>query len=144
MLYYLIERGVRTLRQLCIQSRTVGLRIAYSDWKTRNAQRSVEPFDLEGRAFDVALVLLKSLHQRRVSLRRLGVVFSNFVRCNGDQGLLFHGGGSRRQESLARAIDTVRRRYGFKAVLAGPSIGLMKKLRRGEHGYILRTPSLTK
>ena len=33
---------------------------------------------------------------------------------------------------------------GFKAVVAGPAVGLMNKLRWGEHGYVLRTPSLTK
>jgi DNA polymerase-4 len=144
MLYYLIERGMRTVRQLGILCRTVGLRIAYSDWVMKSAQRSMPPSDLEGRAFDTVMGLLKTLHQRRVSLRRVGVVFSNFIPGQGDQGLLFEGRDSVRARRLARAVDAVRGRFGFKAVVAGPAVELMNKLKRGEHGYILRTPSLTK
>ena len=144
MLYYLIERGMRTVRSLGIQSRTLGLRIAYSDWVVKAAQRSAQPFDLERRAFTLALGLLRTLHQRRVSLRRVGVVLSNFVPGDGDQGLLFEKEGSPRQRRLARAVDGVRKRFGFKSVVVGPSLGLMGKLRLGEHGYVLRTPSLTK
>jgi DNA polymerase-4 len=144
MLYYLIERGMRTVRQLKIQCRTVGLRIAYSDWVMKNGQRSTAPFDLESRAFAVALRLLKNLHQRRVALRRIGVVFSQFVPGGADQGFLFEGGSDPRKQRLACAIDAVRQRYGFKALVAGPAVGLMDKMQWGEHGYVLRTPSLTK
>jgi DNA polymerase-4 len=144
MLYYLLERGMRTVRELGLQARTVALRMAYSDWVSRAGQRSVDPMDLEGPAFDVVLALLKRLHDRRVSLRRVGIVLSHFIPSEGDQGLLFAGAGRVRSKRLARAIDAVRDRYGFGAVKAGPAVGLMKQLRWGNHGYVLRTPSLTK
>jgi hypothetical protein len=141
---------MRTVRRLGILCRTVSLRIAYSDWVVKSAQRSMPPSDLEGSAFDRVTALLATLHQRRVSLRRVGVVLSNFLPAGGDQGLLFeeravfNGIDGPRQKRLARAIDAVRGRYGFKALMAGPAVGLMGKLRWGEHGYVLRTPSLTK
>jgi len=144
MLYYLIERGVTTVRRLGIKCRTVGLRLAYSDYVARNGQQTLPSFDLEKRGFDAVEELLEKLHQRRVSLRRVGIVLSRFVPGDAGQGSLFEKVTDQREEDLATAIDSVRRRYGFKAVLAGPSIGLMNKLGRSEHGYILRTPSLTK
>ena len=144
MLYYLLERGMRTVRELGIQARTVALRMAYSDWVSRAGQRSMEPLDLEGPAFEVVLGLLRKLHDRRVSLRRVGIVLSHFIPSDGDQGLLFAGTDRVRCKQLARAIDAVRNRYGFGAVKAGPAVGLMNQLKWGSHGYVLRTPSLTK
>jgi DNA polymerase-4 len=144
MLYYLVERGMSTVRGLGLKARTVGLRLAYSDWVGRNGQRTLPPFHLEENAFEAMEGLLQKLHDRRVSLRRVGVVLSRFVPGDGFQGSLFEGGADLRREELARAVDSVRERYGFKAIVAGPSIGLLNKLERGEHGYVLRTPSLTK
>ncbi len=145
MVYYLIERGMRTVRQLGLKARTLGLRIAYSDWVVKNNSRTApEPFDLERSAFGLAMELLRSLHTRRVSLRRAGVKLSNLVRADGEQCLLFVEKESGRHGRVARAVDAVRARFGFNAVVAGPSVGLMNTLERDEHGYILRTPSLTK
>ncbi|MFH2000998.1 MAG: DNA polymerase IV [Planctomycetota bacterium] len=144
MLYYLIERGMRTVRQLGIRAGCVGLRIYYSDWVARSGQRAIEATDLESRVFDTAMDLLQTLHQRRVSLRHVGVTLSRFVPGDQVQGSLFQAEQDRCQERLVRAIDAVRTRFGFKAVMSGPAVGLMKTLEWGEHGYVLRTPSLTK
>jgi DNA polymerase-4 len=144
MLYYLAERGMRTVRELGILARCVGLRICYSDWKMRAAQRVMPPTDLDGHVFDAAMDLLRVHHPRRVSLRRVGIVLSRFVPGDGAQGGLFTRELQLRQERLARAVDSVRTRFGFKAVVAGPAVGLLDKLTWGEHGYVLRTPSLTK
>lgn len=144
MLYYLTERALRTVRQLGILARGVGLRICYSDWKAYGGQRVLPATDLEHLVFDAVLDLLRVHHQRRVSLRRVGVTLSRFVRGSGNQGGLFEQDLQRRRFRLARAVDRVRGRFGFKAVVAGPAVGLLNKLERGEHGYVLRTPSLTK
>lgn len=144
MLYYLTERGMRTVRQLGLKTRAVKLRICYSDWVARAAQRTVAATDLEGPVFERVMELMRTQHTRRVSLRRAGVVLSSFEISGGAQRTLFDDAADPRRERLALAVDAVRGRFGFKAVVAGPAVGLLGKLKWGEHGYVLRTPSLTK
>ena len=57
---------------------------------------------------------------------------------------LFEELSRRNAWSLAEAIDGVRDRFGFGSVVVGRSIELLPKLSQTHHGYILRTPSLTK
>ena len=45
---------------------------------------------------------------------------------------------------LCEGLDDVRGRYGHAAVVAGPSIELLATLKQDAHGFVLRTPSLTK
>jgi hypothetical protein len=40
-------------------------------------------------------------------------------------------------------VDRIRERWGFSALVAGPSVLLLGDLRQDEHGFVLRTPSLT-
>ena len=56
-------------------------------------------------------------------------------------------GGATAQEviDLAREIrDRVRDRFGYGALVTGRSLDLLGKLRHDPHGFVLRTPSLTK
>ena len=41
-------------------------------------------------------------------------------------------------------LDVVRSRYGYRAIIAGRSLDLMDLLESNDHGFVLRTPSLTK
>jgi len=49
-----------------------------------------------------------------------------------------------RRNALYTALDTVRDRFGHSAIVAGRSIHLLGRLKRDEHGFVLRTPSLTR
>jgi len=46
--------------------------------------------------------------------------------------------------SLCRSLDQIRERFGYSSVVSGPSIQLLGKLPQDAHGYILRTPCLTR
>ena len=144
MVHYLVERAMRALRALGLRSRTVGVRIAYEDGAPAAARRTLPPFDLEGPAFRAAMELLGRVHRRRVALRRVGVVLENFLPGDRVQAALFEDPEGARRERLARALDAVRARFGFRSITAGPSTALLGRLRRNRHGYVLRTPSLTK
>ncbi|MFQ5506188.1 MAG: hypothetical protein ACE5F1_15570, partial [Planctomycetota bacterium] len=48
-----------------------------------------------------------------------------------------------RAERLDRAIDCLRARHGFGAIVAGESVELLGKLAHSRDGFRLRTPSLT-
>lgn len=50
----------------------------------------------------------------------------------------------RREERLLESLDTIRSRYGYASVVCGRSLHLLGKLEQDDHGFILRTPSLTR
>ena len=145
MLYYLSERGTRTLRDLGLTARTVTVKIRYCDFTGESASRSLgRPSDLDDEIYDLACVILRRVYTRRVSLRGIGVVLSNLKMQSGDQPELFDGKGRERRVRLYRTLDAVRRRYGYGAIVAGRSLDLLGSLEKGDHGFVLRTPSLTK
>ena len=144
MLFYLLERAMRTLRRGRWVARCVELSIRYDDWKSAAAARSLpEPTDVDGEVFNEVLSLLERLHRRRVALRHVGVMLSSLSRRSGI-GELFEPAARVRRKDLHRAIDDIRHRWGHAAVITGQSAELLGKLRRNDEGFILRTPSLTK
>ena len=57
---------------------------------------------------------------------------------------LFDPEERRRWRRLDRCLDTVRDRFGYSSIVAGGAIEFLGQFRHDSHGYILRTPSLTK
>ena len=45
---------------------------------------------------------------------------------------------------LDEVIDDIRDRFGFRAITAGCSIDLLGRYEQNEHGFVLKTPSLTR
>ena len=60
------------------------------------------------------------------------------------RGPVLGGADEDARDKLFEAVDQVRRRYGFGAVVVGAAGDLLGKLPHGRHGFRLRTPSLTK
>jgi len=144
MLFYLLERAARTARQIGLLARTVELSIRYNDWKESSASRTLPAAtEADGELFPVVLELLEQLHHRRVALRHAGIVLSRFSPKSA-QARLFEPAGHARHRRLYNAIDTIRDRWGHAAVVTGKSIELLGRLRQNDHGFVLRTPSLTK
>jgi DNA polymerase-4 len=50
----------------------------------------------------------------------------------------------RRELKLLESLDRIRERYGYAAVVCGKSLNLLGKVMQDDHGFVLRTPSLTK
>jgi DNA polymerase IV len=144
MLFYLLERAMRSARKIDLLAGAVELTIRYDDWKHLATRRSLEtPTSDEHEAFETVLALLEQLFQRRVALRHVGVVLSGF-RASGSQAELFTPPKRVRGQQLTRAMDTIRDRWGHAALVTGESIELMGKLKQNDYGFVLRTPSLTK
>jgi len=145
MIHYLAERAVKTLRELGVRGRTLCLTIRYCDFKGEEGRETLpRPSCLEMEMVPVLLSLLRKLWRRRVALRQVGVVVSNLVQDEGLQMDLFETEKQRRAQALVAAVDQVRDRYGFSSVVTGKSIALLNTMERTHHGYVLRTPSLTK
>ena len=146
MLHYLVERAMKAVRELGLEARAVGVGLRYSDFKGADGgHRLPAPTDLEGPVYAAALELLAGLHSRRVALRHVGVTLSGLAPRDESQMLLFAPEAAvARDERLARAVDDIRRKFGFSAITAGPSLDLLGSLRQDANGYVLRTPCLTK
>ncbi len=139
-LFYLIDRALRTVRGLGLRTKTMKVKIRYSDWEENEASASFAPTAIDQSVQPVARALLWKLFTRRVTLRLLGATFSGFLADEGQLELF-------PEERLARlhaAVDAIRDKYGHGAIVAGRAIELLSKLPHDAHGYVLRTPSLTK
>jgi len=144
MLFYLLERAMRTVRQTGLTTRTVELTVRYDDWK-QSAARTVlpHPTQLDHEAFAAVENLLGRLYTRRVALRGVGVVLSGLQQAD-NAPTLFDDPAQTRARHLHEAVDAIRGRWGHAAVVAGDSIDLLGRLRQDDYGFVLRTPSLTK
>lgn len=144
MLFYLLERALRTARAARLTTRCLELHIRYADWRSFDARTALaRPSDSEEEIFPAVLELLGRLHQRRVALRHVGIVLSQFAP-RGNQGRLFQPPAEIRGGSLHQAMDAIRNRWGHSALVSGQSIELLGKLEQNDYGFVLRTPSLTK
>ncbi len=145
LLEYLVGRACRTARELAIKPKTVGVRLRYADGEGAERERSLaQPSDTDPKILELALDLLRRQFTRRVALHGLGVWLSNFVRVAGEQGALFEEREAGRRAALFRAFDGVRRAYGHGVLVSGRALHLRGRLDQDQHGFVLRTPSLTK
>jgi DNA polymerase-4 len=145
MLEYLTGRACRTARELGIRPRTVSVHLRYGDGEGGERARSLrQPSDADPVVLELALDLMRRLFTRRVALHGLGLTLSNFVRGDGEQGSLFDEREAGRRSALYRAFDGVRREYGHGVLVSGRALHLRGRLEEDRHGFVLRTPSLTK
>jgi hypothetical protein len=92
----------------------------------------------------LALELLRRQFTRRVSLHAVGVTLSGFARDAAEQGALFDEREAGRRAALCEALDRVRGSYGHGSVVSGRALHLKDHVAQDRHGFVLRTPSLTK
>ncbi|MFP4216144.1 MAG: hypothetical protein ACLFVH_09455 [Phycisphaerae bacterium] len=144
MIFYLLQRATRAARDDRLVAERVELGIRYDDWKQVNAARTLpDATDSEETLFAVTCELLDRLYTRRVALRHVRVILSNLSPAGDHVPLLEHA--TRRQERrLHAAVDTIRDRWGHSCLVSGKSIELLGELKQNDHGFVLRTPSLTK
>lgn len=144
MLGYLVDRAASELRRLCRCARTVEVRVRFVDGHPAAVARSLrEAADRTDAFATLAFGLLDGLLVRRVLVRLVGVTLGGLGPRPARQGVLFDDGAGRRAQ-LSAAVDALRARHGFGALVVGESIGLLGQVPHGEHGFVLRTPSLAK
>ncbi len=140
VLFYLVDRAIRAIRKLGLRTRTMRIRIRYSDGEENETSISFPPTAFDEEIQPLARSLLWKLYTRRVTVRFVGSGFSNFQADEGQLELFTDA-------SLARfhaAVDAIRDKFGHGAIVAGRAIDLLGKLPHDAYGYVLRTPSLTK
>lgn len=144
MISYLAERAANKLRSISMRAKTVSVKLRYSDFSTYQAARSLrEPSAHDSDFRALALDVFARLFTRRQRVRLVGVSLSNLTPDAAHQSHLFDEKTYVRQDNLYRGIDRVRERFGFSSLFTGRAVLLIRVLDRNEHGFILRTPSLT-
>lgn len=145
MMEYLVGRACRTAREIGIRPRTISVRLRYAGGDGDERARSLKtPSHNDPVVLELALDLLRRLFTRRAALHSIGVTLSGFVRAEGEQGSLFDEREAGRRAALYRAFDGVRAAYGHGVLVSGRALHLKGRLAEDQHGFVLRTPSLTK
>ncbi len=141
-LQYLTERIAKKLRRQNLLCRTVGVKIGYSDFKRHAQTRSLEyPSNDSGDLFTVVESIFSERRLRRIRIRHAGVSVSQIEPQNYQRSLFNE---QTRRESLNSAVDDIRSRFGFMALMPADTLELKRKYRMDSGGYILHNPALTK
>lgn len=144
ILGYLLDRACSELRAQRLAARTLQVRLHHVDGAAGERSRTLpEATDRTDRWMAVAGELLDELLLRRVLVRLVGVTLSSLEAERARQGQLFVDPGAAKA-ALFPAIDAVRKKHGFGALVVGAATGLLGQLPHHKHGFVLRTPSLTK
>ena len=143
-LAYLCDRLTLPLRKGRLFAHIVEVKVRYSDFRTEVSRRLLlSPLQDMGEIFRVARELFLPLFSgSRLSLRLVGVKVSDLVRA---RPLSLFEPYSKRRERLGVAVDQVREKHGFGALLTVREKMLESVYRfEKDRGFVLKTASLTK
>jgi DNA polymerase-4 len=120
LLLGLVERVCPRLREMRVRAQTVTVRVRYSDFEehTRAATLS-SPTDWEPDAFRSASESFDALWVPGRAVRLVGVTLSHLVAAEARVDLFGEG---RRIERLERSIDSIRDRFGNRAIQFASSV----------------------
>jgi DNA polymerase-4 len=110
MLCSLCERVCWRARKRGVKARTVSLKLRYADFQTLLRSRTITPTCSELELYPVIRDLFERARTRRTAIRLLGICLSN-LRPYEQQLSLFD-----ETEPLHRAVDGVRKRFGYDAL----------------------------
>ena len=143
-LRYLGERVGADLRQKGKRARCVTLKLRYGDFTTITRRRTLsQSTDSDQAIFETGQGLLKrALTGEKRAVRLIGIGVSELVEAGRQLDMM--DGSAQRQEQLNRAIDRIRKKYGFTAIQTGRTLKLKDVFAGGGEGYSLNTPSLSR
>ena len=143
-LRYLGERVGADLRQKGNHARCVTLKLRYGDFSTITRRQTLsQSTDSDQTIFETGVRLLnKELAGEKRAVRLIGIGVSELVEAGRQLNMM--DGSAQRQEQLNKAIDRIRKKYGFTAIQTGRTLKLKDVFPGGGEGYRLNTPSLSR
>jgi DNA polymerase-4 len=141
---YLSERVGAELRQKSRQAGCVTLKLRYADFSTITRRHTLtKATDADQTIFNVGLkLLIRALLEGKKPVRLIGIGVSNLTEAGRQLDMLDLS--DQRLERLNKAIDRIRRKYGFTAIQTGRTLPLKDIFSSGDDGYTLHTPSLSR
>jgi len=143
-LRYLSERVGSELRQQGKLSRCITLKLRYADFRTITRHHTLrQGSNTDQTIFDTVLHLLKkALSPEKQPVRLIGIGVSNLIESGRQLAML--DSTDQRLEHLNKAIDRIRKKYGFTAIQTGRTLLLKDIFPQSGEGYTLHTPSLSR
>jgi DNA polymerase-4 len=143
-LRYLGERVAADLRRQGKRARCITLKLRYADFTTITRRQTLsQPTDSDQVIFDTGAERLdRALAGEKRPVRLIGIGVAGLVAAGGQLNMM--DGSARRQESLNRAIDRIRQKYGFTSIQTGRTLKLKDIFPEGGEGYTLTTPGLSR
>jgi DNA polymerase-4 len=143
-LRYLGERVGADLRQKNKRARCVTLKLRYGDFSTITRRQTLsQSTDSDQAIFETGQGLLKrALAGEKRAVRLIGIGVSELVEAGRQLDMM--DSSAQRQEQLNKAIDRIRRKYGFTAIQTGRTLKLKEIFPDTDEGYTLQTPSLSR
>lgn len=118
ILFTLVEDVCDRLRRKQWKTRTVTLKLRYSDFKTITRAETIAPTDDDPVIFHAVRELFRSAYTRKLPLRLLGVQLTHFVDpARGTPGL-FDDEPTKRDDVL-EAVKKLREKFGEKVIHVG-------------------------
>jgi len=143
-LRYLSERVGADLRQRGKQARCVTLKLRYADFTTITRSHTLKQANnTDQTIFDTGEELLKkALLAEKQPVRLIGIGVSNLTEPEKQMDML--DSSVQRLEQLNKAIDRIRKKYGFTAIQTGRTLLLKDIFPDDKDGYTLQTPGLSR
>lgn len=144
-LRYLSERVGKKLRERNKQARTITIKVRGADFSTATRRRTLKTStDADQMIFKTGLELLdRELRIQKQAIRLIGIGVSHLGETGRQLDML--DGTAAKLEQLNKAVDKIRRKYGFTSIQTGRTYRLKDIFPEDDNrGYTLHTPSLSR
>ena len=133
-LRYLSEHVGADLRRQNTQAKTISLKLRYQNFDTINRSlTSKAATDSDDVIYSTAAGLLDKSSDKQKLVRLIGVEVSNLV--SDARQLDMFNQKALRQEKLDKAVDNIRRKYGFDSIQTGSTLALKDMNESDIKGY---------
>ena len=121
-LSYLTEKSAAQLRNSRLSTKTVTLKLRYSDFKTVTRSQTLGwPTAADHTLFKTAIKLFRKTFNRKTRVRLIGVSLTSLTAHPCRQENLFDLKDSKRWDELYHGVDQIRKKYGFHSILRAAS-----------------------
>ncbi len=117
LLRELVEDVCATLRRKQWKTRTITLKLRYSDFKTFTRASTIEPTQDDAIVFETVRQMLRAAYTGKLPLRLLGVSLRNFISSGQTELSLFPETQAR--DKMLDAVNEIRRKYGQDIIHVG-------------------------
>ena len=117
IIFELTEDVCQQLREHGWKTRTVTLKLRYSDFKTITHAESIEPTNDDTIVAQTARSLLHSAYTRNLPIRLIGVRLTNFN--DEEQMELSLFPSEKKKQNILKVVDGIRKKFGDKIIHVG-------------------------
>jgi DNA polymerase-4 len=117
IIFELTEDVCQQLRANGWKTRTITLKLRYSDFKTITHAQSIEPTNDDTIVAQTACSLLRSAYTRKLPIRLIGVRLTKFDEEEQMELLLFPS--KKKKQDVLKVVDTIRNKFGNDIIHLG-------------------------